>query len=278
MLHGFDLRVTRPNPFTDWVSAGTAILESTWPKAARRLDKFLEAGVLDGNAIKTEWFAKTNAHVFVSHSHADKDIAAGLAGFLHEKLGLLAFVDSLIWGDSRDILRRIDKEHCWSEERKVFDYEQRNYSTSHVHMMLATSLTTAIDNCECLMFLNTPSSLNITDADNPRAGAIATASPWIYHELMTSSVVHRHPDSRRSLRETIAMDSLEEAKLKVGYRAPRKHLSMLRVSDLDDWATRGVAGFDALDALYERLEPHSQGLRKLKSFKAFLAEQDPNEK
>jgi hypothetical protein len=257
MLNSFKLELATANPFSTYEADGRKILEKTWPTSSRSLDDFITKGVLDGDAIKEKWFRKTNAHVFISHAHADENKALGLAGFLWEELGLLPFVDSLIWGDNRKLQRRIDEKYCWQDDsKKVFDYDKRNYSTSHVHMMLATSLSAAMDSCECLIFLDTPKSISIEDADAPDLGKVATESPWIYHELMTSSVLQRKPDGRRrrirmaaESHEVVASDSADQP-LRVGYRVPKKHLLPLSTAKLLECAGKGVQEFFALDWLY----------------------------
>ena len=62
-----------------------------------------------------------------------------------------------------DLLRQIDNEHCKKEDGKTYDYNLRNYTTSHVHMMLSTALTEMIDKTECIMFYNTPNSVSLAD-------------------------------------------------------------------------------------------------------------------
>src|SRR5690554_4012979 len=59
-------------------------------------------GVLDGSKIIDDWFPSINANVFISHSHADSELAISLAGWLKEKLHLSAFIDSCVWGYSED--------------------------------------------------------------------------------------------------------------------------------------------------------------------------------
>lgn len=258
MLNGFKLNLGNADPFAKWIEDGREILESTWPEKSRALDDFIAKGVLDGDAIKGKWFQKTNAHVFISHAHANENQAHGLAGFLWKELGLLPFVDSLIWGDHRDLQRRIDEKYSWlKDSNTLFDYAKLRYSMSHVHMMLATSLTAAMDSCECLMFLDTPKSISIADADAPDLRKVATESPWIYHELMTSSVLQRKPDNRRfktkvaaeSRDAVLASDSGVEP-FRVAYRAPLKHLSPLAAQKLFDCADQKVKEFGALDWLY----------------------------
>jgi hypothetical protein len=271
MYNGFKLKLGTTNPYSDWVTRGEEILEERWPTASRTLDEFINVGVLDGDAIKEKWFRKTNAHVFISHSHKDKNKAVGLAGFLHDELGLLPFVDSLIWGDSRDLQRRIDRECCWdTNEKKHFNYLQRNYATSHVNMMLATSLTAAMDSCEALIFLDTPKSISIEDAKKPEQGKVATESPWIYHELMTSSVLRRKVDPRRFKdadgHMVVAMQiALEDAnRARFGYRPPVEHLMELTDSALRLCRRENLKVFAALDFLYDILkENNSKPLRRL---------------
>jgi len=262
MLNGFKLELDNTNPFSIYVKDGRDILEKTWPTKSRALDDFIAKGVLDGDAIKDKWFQKTKAHVFISHAHTDENKALGLAGFLWKKLGLLPFVDSLIWGDSRKLQRRIDEKYCCdTKEKKSFNYLQRNYATSHVNMMLATSLTAAMDSCEALIFLDTPKSISIEDAGKPEQGKVATESPWIYHELMTSSVLHRKPDSRRrkirmatESHGVVASDSADEP-LRVAYRVPQRHLLPLSTAKLLECAGKGVQEFFALDWLYANAVP-----------------------
>ncbi|QWT22101.1 hypothetical protein KPL74_08850 [Bacillus sp. NP157] len=253
MFNGFRLTMGNSDPFARWAKRGRDVLESTWPAPHRRLDKFISTGVLDGDAIREKWFGKTDAHVFISHSHDDEAKAIGLAGFLHQELGLLPFVDSLIWGDSRKLLRRIDEEHCRNKAGTGFDYQQRNYSTSHVHMMLATSLTAAMDSCEALMFMDTPKSISIADANSPELGKVATASPWIYHELMTSTMLRRKPDPRR-FPETASVEMhtgvVEARDPYIANRAPVAHLIPLTASLLLHCRRARHTGFDALDWLY----------------------------
>lgn len=49
--------------------------------------------------------------VFICHSHADEDLALGLAYFLHKK-GLMVFVDSIYWHHYEKILRILDDRYC----------------------------------------------------------------------------------------------------------------------------------------------------------------------
>jgi hypothetical protein len=52
-------------------------------------------------------------------------------------------------------------------------------------MMLSTALSMMIDKAECLFFLNTPNSIQATEAID------RTKSPWIYHEISISSLIRK---------------------------------------------------------------------------------------
>lgn len=71
---------------------------------------------------------------------------------LHDCFGLEAFIDSCSWGYCDDLLNKIDKKYCYDSKKKTYDYHLRNYTTSHVHMMLSTALAEMMDNTECIIF------------------------------------------------------------------------------------------------------------------------------
>lgn len=112
-----------------------------------------EDGTINGTLLQNDWFPVLGKFdVFLSHYHDDKDLAIGLAGFLKTELGLNVFIDSYLWGYSNNLLRLIDETYCINSDKTLFDYEKRNYSTSHVHMMLSTALSNMINECEAVFF------------------------------------------------------------------------------------------------------------------------------
>lgn len=151
-----------------------------------------EDGSINGTLLQNNWFPVLGKFdVFLSHYHDDKDLAIGLTGFLKTKLGLNVFIDSYLWGYSNNLLRLIDETYCINSDKTLFDYEKRNYSTSHVHMMLSTALSNMINECEAVFFLNSSKETSIEkDIHDQR-----TISPWIYHELVTSDLIKVRPIS-----------------------------------------------------------------------------------
>jgi len=256
MFRAFSLDVREGNPFASWHQRGKAFIEGQWPKSERAFDSYVEEAVIDGDGIKDHWFSKLNADVFISHSHSDEAMAVGLAGYLAD-LGLRPFVDSLVWHDSVTLLNSIDRRFCRSDDDPtMFDYNKRNYSTSHVHMMLASALAESIDQCECVLFLNTPRSIQVRDSKAPNEAV--TASPWIYHELITTQLIRRRRHDDRVTKGFGIEDArvLDEAvrttPMRVEYRAPMDHLAKLTLQSLENLRLESLERFEALDELYRK--------------------------
>jgi len=185
MFTGFDLKTTKT--FRDYRADAQRIFRDHKAKTKQELDKFLLGDAsLDGTAMQNNWFPEIEANIFISHSHTDEDLAKGLAGFLYRRFGLVSFIDSCVWGYADDLLQKIDDDYCLNEKKGVYNYGKRNYSTSHVHMMLATALTMMIDKAECIIFINSPESISTSDTIENR-----TRSPWIYHEIGMTQLVRR---------------------------------------------------------------------------------------
>ncbi|MCC5439660.1 hypothetical protein [Clostridium botulinum] len=46
----------------------------------------------------------------------------------------------------------IDNNYCFNKDTETYDYIKRNYSTSHVYIMLSTALSMMIDRAESIFF------------------------------------------------------------------------------------------------------------------------------
>lgn len=142
-------------------------------------DFYMNEDTLNGREMKDKWFPKIEADVFLSHSHKDEKTIIALAGFLYDRFHIKSFIDSTVWGYANDLLALIDERHCLSNGPAKYDYDKRNYSTSHVHLMLNTALLETLDSTECVIFVETPNSIQSV-AETVEKG---TYSPWIYSEL-----------------------------------------------------------------------------------------------
>lgn len=249
MFRAYNLVVRDPNLFSKWYGNGRAAYDKARLNARHKLEDFLVGHALDGTRLSEDWFSLVDSEIFISHSHSDEELAIGLAGLFHS-LGIRCFIDSMVWGNAVDLNRDIDNKYCLSWDRKHYDYNKRNYSTSHVHMMLASALVEMIDRAECVIFLNTPASVLARDSEVEERSV--TASPWIYHELSTTKMIRRRRPSRvsmesRSLKEVFA----REQGLEITYDVPLGHLRSLSFNQISSIASQGLYGTDVLDRLYE---------------------------
>lgn len=225
-------------------------------------DFMLIDGSIDGETLKQAWFPNVGvSHVFISHSHKDLALAEGLASWLYEKFKIHSFIDSHVWGYANELLRLLDDKYALSSGSNRYNYDIRNETTSHVHMMLSSALNEVIDNTECLFFLNTDNAIsNIAlshEADDHR-----TASPWIMSELATSLIVRKKPNVNRpvlstksaSLEHNILESTSRSDELIIQYKAPIEHLTKLSTAELFTWWAlhSNGEGYDALTLLYNQ--------------------------
>lgn len=198
-------------------------------------------GAIDGTTLQNDWFPQVDCDVFISHSHNDKKLALALAGWLWDNFKLTSFIDSCIWGYANDLLKDIDDVYCRNVSSRTYNYNKRNYSTSHVHMMLNMALMQMIDKTECLFFLNTPNSICLDDIET------CTLSPWIYSEIGISQMIEK-----KLGRRTRMFDSANES-LQIKYKLNLSHLASINAEKLNSWKVTQSQGVNALDKLYEMI-------------------------
>lgn len=239
MMHaGFDLSVDL-SFCANYYTHGKTLHDEHKRKVKSTLDSFKNPkGGLFAEKIVAEWFPSMSADVFLSHSHRDEPEIIALSGWLHEKFGLSCFIDSSIWGFSEDLLKMIDNEYCYDKDRKIYNYDDRNKSTSHVHMMLSTALIETMDACECVFFVNTPNSIKIDEAIN---GAGTTESPWIFSEIAMTKLLRKKElhEHRRMIAEAMDSTGMEsfEKNLRIHYDVNLSHLQHINEDTLFSWLT-----------------------------------------
>lgn len=195
------------NDYSAFYHHGQQHLKNNHQKVSKTLKDYLlsKNGALSGLEIEKEWFPQINIDIFLSHSHKDQKSVISFAGWLNKTFNLNVFVDSGLWGNSAELLKEIDDEYCKNENKLSYSYEKRNYSTSHVHMMLAMSLAKVMDKAEITLFLNTDNTIKpVSDTINK-----STSSPWIYTELVFTSLIQKKVP-RRELLKSIDEDIMFE--------------------------------------------------------------------
>lgn len=257
MFAGFNLQIDSNEMSLDsYYNYGEEMLNSNTTKVQNDLKSYIcEAEYLDGSLMQKTWFPQVNANIFISHSHKDERLIVSLAGWLYKELEITSFVDSSIWGYAEDLLKIIDKEYCVKSQDAdgsiIYNYEKRNCSTSHVHMMLSMALAKMIDKTECLFFVNTPSSILLSDT----IGDTYTLSPWIYAELQMSEII-RHKKLKEYRPVIIEKFAKEMAALNIKYEAKLDHLTNLNSQDLlhlqqSVQKNTSRTSLDVLDMLYD---------------------------
>jgi hypothetical protein len=249
MYRGFNLEINSNQLKLDsYYDYGLRILENDKMSVRKTLDDLiLPNGRLDGSKMQENWFPQVEADIFISHSHQDEWTAIALAGWLFDKLKVKVFIDSCIWGYSNELLKQIDNKFCLQDDG-YYNYSKRNYSTSHVHMMLSTSLNMMIDNTECLFFLNTPNSITTESTIN------LTLSPWIYSEITMSKLVRKRELSEHRKEKTGFLKKSHDLVFNesIQYNLDLLHLTDLSEMDIDNWVKAYMNEKYALDILYEQ--------------------------
>lgn len=195
---------------------------------------------IDGSKLINDWFPNYKADVFISHSHNDTRTAKRLAIWLSENFGLTSFIDSIIWGSANDLLKKIDEQYSVlhkTEDNTTYNYNIRNYTTSHVHMMLSTAISDIIYSTECVIFLNTPESLSVNEAKEKK-----TNSPWIYSELKIASIIEKIYPRKQLVEEkrSLAIYNEIQKDLDINYSVNNQlaKFENLNADMLEDWSAR----------------------------------------
>lgn len=263
MYRGFNLNIENKLEFTHYHSTGLEVYKKLKESVQPRLKEYiLPEGTLDGNKIMNDWFPEVKSHIFLSHSHKDLENAVYIAGILYSKFKILTFVDSTVWGYCNELLKLIDDKYCKSASGETYDYNSRNYSTSHVHLMLSSSLNKMIDNSEAIFFLNSSNSIST------KAVTEKTNSPWIFSEINTSRIIRKRTPVRlkkltKSFSDTVILSESERSELRIEYELELSHFTVLSLFHFNNWIKSNCHNAeDALDELYRQHPINSKFLLK----------------
>lgn len=230
MYIGFELKKISQKSFiifNDFLEIGKKGLSEQKKLIEETLEEFENSdGSLNGDKMQSNWFPQIDADIFLSHSHIDEDLVIALAGWLNLSFGLKVFIDSCIWGYSKRLQKIIDNKYS-RDENGSLNYNKIIYSSSHVHMMLNTALMQMIDNCECVIFINTPNSVK------PKEVVDKIISPWIYSEIGMTKLIKKK--SLQEHRTKYINENEYFPKLEIDYNLDTGHLIELSDQDLVEW-------------------------------------------
>ena len=227
--------------FNPYLTKGNELYSKHEKEVKDCLSKYInENGVINGSDLKEHWFSISDKDIFISHSHKDINKVKAFAGWLYETFGLESFIDSCSWGYCDELLKKIDKKYCYNPNSKTYDYDLRNYTTSHVHMMLSTALAEMIDKTECVIFFNTPNSISIGDELAKIKKRETTLSPWIYYELSMMTLI-KSTQPRKIILEHSAYSDIN-----IKYDVSKILKELTRINDTtllswrDKWNNRSI--------------------------------------
>ncbi len=138
--------------------------------------------VLNHNKIKEAFFSPfkpqlKNAQVFLSHSHADKNEALKVKGYLEEDLDAeCVFIDSLFWDYKDDVLNKL-------AEYAEYDDNDISVIKDAFTLILRESLECMIKKCPYFVFLQSKNSVSNQELSRNQDLLKITYSAWIYEEL-----------------------------------------------------------------------------------------------
>lgn len=213
------------------------------------------SNTLNANTIAEHLFPEKKCHIFLSHSHADEQVAIEFAAGMR-KIGIEVFVDSCVWGYAQDLTDKINEKFASSQklaDRVTFEYYAATNNIINISTILNSALQRMIQKCEAFVFLRTENSVPITDYPV----SDLTLSPWIYSELQFSSLVEITGKNRVSLEkfETTASINKRSSDISFAHKIMNEHLVKIDAPELTNWYSNNTErGIDALDSLYATLD------------------------
>ncbi len=189
--------------------------------------------------------------IFISHSHKDLELAKGFANYLYLFFNVTCFIDSLYWGNIDELQNELNELHLTYDgvtKKSYYDYEKTLQVAKHADMILASALTEMIDNCECVFFLNTDNSvIRGTEAISKNE----TYSPWIYHEVFTTTIIQKKQRSKFNESYQFRDNAIKQIP-DISYGLDLSGMTVLREEDIFEWEIKINSNKDKhpLDVLY----------------------------
>ncbi len=210
-------------------------------------------GRMNMKELEEDWFPNIKADIFLSHSHQDEENAKLLAFFLKEKFGLTTFIDSMVWKNVIDLLKKIDEKYNKIKGTTSYSYKGSTWAAANVYLILMIALVKMIDKCECAIFMDTPNSLEISNSSEEEF----TGSPWIYSEI---EILNRIQQKKPTREKKIGMENIFDESFNPKYNIQLKNFKEIDSKILEEWLltsndkNKRLNSEISLDILYEIIE------------------------
>lgn len=239
MLHCFELNITNKDSGF-WLDQ--KLNYSIGDFKGKIKDLITDCAQKDGSTIEIyehrdlldNWFPESGCHIFISHSHADRNVAISIANELYSRFGIKSFIDSEFWGFVDDAIHEINTFHSKVNGRDdLLEYNKSMRVASNFYLMLSNALTDGIYNSDSCFFIKTDNSLPLqADGSEKDEG---TLSPWIYTEINYTSTVALtpHPDRPKPIilekaSKNFSLEGFEnytaDRAIQIAYRPKREHM------------------------------------------------------
>lgn len=174
-----DVDQVRESPYYQHVAMENAIS----PKVhdiSNIIERSLTTGEVKADEIVSVLFPQKYSDVFISHSHAEIDVASALKAKIEHELGLTCFIDGDVWGNVYEALEFFQKR--WELNKGENSLIQCNYAASHFYLMLSSALMQMMGQAHAIVFIKPEAAL----PSDEQGGKISLESAWIRQELLVA--------------------------------------------------------------------------------------------
>lgn len=177
---------------------------------------------IDTTMLQNYFFPTPHRTIFISHLSADTEFVHNLKiAIEHSCPNFSCFIDSDVWGNMYKVRDYLQGKYA-SLPDGYFHHEKANNICQHLSLVLSMALTKAIKDSP--YFLYVPHG----DESTVNTNSITTESPWVCHELLTSSLLREPPTLYK---EATVIANMATSNLAFKYRADTQHLHAATLED-----------------------------------------------
>lgn len=171
--------------------------------------------VLDATDLKENLFSAPEKMIFISHLHTQEGKAKRIKQYIEKNFPQYrCFIDSEVWHNVYEAIRLLKVDRA-AIKNNLYNCDACEPIAMNLYLMLSIALTEAIKDSAAFIY--------VSDSKNDSPESIFTTSPWIYHELVVSSIVPTFRDAQKILVENFSK-SASALGLRFRYEAPVDHL------------------------------------------------------